>query len=371
MSTCNTGPWDVQALCRTPGHEIRPGSGVREAFYEGEPFHGRPTRVFAYYAAPEGAGRPAPAMVLVHGGGGTAFPEWARMWAARGYAALAMDLGGCGPNREPLPGGGPDQGEDGKFFAIRDGVRETWPYWAVAAVLRGHSMLAAQPEVDAARIGVTGISWGGYLTCIAAGVDERLRLAVPVYGCGFLHENSAWLEILARMPAADRELWIRTFDPSRYLPGARLPMLWVNGTNDFAYPLDSYRKSYRAAPGPRTLCVTVGMDHGHEAGWAPMEIGLFADHYLRGGEALPRLGPVRLEGGRTLAAGAGGDGLRAGVHWTEETGPWPQRRWQSAPARVQGGVVRGDLPVGRPLAAFLTVTDARGATVSTEHVDIG
>ena len=28
------------------------------------------------------------------------------------------------------------------------------------------------------------------------------------------------------------------------------PILFVNGTNDFAYPLDSYQKSYRAVPGP-------------------------------------------------------------------------------------------------------------------------
>jgi len=29
---------------------------------------------------------------------------------------------------------------------------------------------------------VTGISWGGYLTCIVAGIDDRLKAAVPVYG---------------------------------------------------------------------------------------------------------------------------------------------------------------------------------------------
>ena len=55
------------------------------------------------------------------------------------------------------------------------------------------------PGVDPDRIGVTGISWGGYLTCIVAGVDPRFRFAAPVYGCGFLGDNSAWLPEFQKM----------------------------------------------------------------------------------------------------------------------------------------------------------------------------
>ena len=88
-------------------------------------------------------------------------------------------------------------------------------------------------------------SWGGYLTCILAGIDHRFKVAVPVYGCGFLHEDSYWKEpILDKMSLELRERWVRCFDPSRYLPGVRCPILFLNGTNDFAYPLDSYRKCF-------------------------------------------------------------------------------------------------------------------------------
>ncbi len=53
------------------------------------------------------------------------------------------------------------------------------------------------------------------------------------------------------MPADDgAKRWVENFDPSRYLPGRKMPVLFVNGTNDFAYPLDSYQKSYRAARDP-------------------------------------------------------------------------------------------------------------------------
>ena len=47
-------------------------------------------------------------------------------------------------------------------------------------VILAHSLLRSWPRVDPERIGLTGISWGGYLTCIATGVDNRFKFAIPV-----------------------------------------------------------------------------------------------------------------------------------------------------------------------------------------------
>jgi alpha-beta hydrolase superfamily lysophospholipase len=111
------GPWDLNALRRVPTAGVaETGGGVTSLYYEGEPYRGRPTRVFAYLARPEKAEGKLPAVVLVHGGGGTAFKEWAELWARRGYVALAMDLAGQGPGRMRLPDGGPAQ-DDGTKFA--------------------------------------------------------------------------------------------------------------------------------------------------------------------------------------------------------------------------------------------------------------
>jgi PhoPQ-activated pathogenicity-related protein len=224
--------------------------------------------------------------------------------------------------------------------------------------------------VDGNRTGITGISWGGYLTCIVAGLDDRFKAAVPVYGCGFLHENSVWLPRFASMEPDQRTRWVENFDPSRYLPGVRCPILFVNGTNDFAYPLDSYRKSYRAVPGERPLCVTVRMPHSHPAGWNPVEIGLFVDSVIRDGVPLPRLGTLRVEEGKLTAAVETRTPLKtAQLHYTTDTGAWQQRVWHSRDASLTAGRVSAELPPERPLVAFLTVTDERGATVSTEHVE--
>lgn len=307
-------------------------------------------------------------MVLVHGGGGKAFPQWATQWAQRGYVALAMDLSGRGPDGRPLPDGGPDLSDRSALYGISAGAEGSWVYHAVAAVIRGVSLLREQPDVDPDRIGITGISWGGYLTCIVAGLDDRLRLAIPVYGCGFLHENSVWKPMLDGMPEQVRTEWIRNFDPSRYLAQARLPMLWVAGTNDACYAFDSLQKSYRLAPGPRTLRVTVNLPHGHAPGWEPIEIAAFADQHLRQGTPLPQLGEVRRDGAALrVAVDSALPLLNASLHASPDAIAWDHRRWTSEPATIADGRVEARLPDERPLIFFLTVTDIRGAVVSTEH----
>ena len=364
------GPWKLDELRRAPKVTVVEESkgGVSALYYESEPVQGKPTRVFAYLARPEKADGKLPAMVLVHGGGGTAFKEWAELWAKRGYVALAMDLAGCGPDRKRLPDGGPGQGDDVKFGGGgSEQPTDFWTYHAVASVIRGASLLAARPDVDAERIGVTGISWGGYLTCIVAGLDDRFTAAVPVYGCGFIHENSTWNGIFEKMTPAKRQFWVTHFDPSRYVGQAKMPVLFVNGTNDFAYPLDSYQKTYREVK-QRDLCVTVNMPHGHPQGWAPVEIGLYVDQFVKGGKPLAKITSSQRDGARAeVKFKADVPVTSAGLHYTTDTGKWQQRKWQTVPAKLDGTTATAEIPTARPLVYFLTLTDERKATVSTEH----
>lgn len=375
-----TGPWNLAALKEPPKAEWGEKKGVvQQVFYQGEPWRGRPTRVFAYFGRPEASQGPAPsngpfpAMVLVHGGGGTAFAEWVELWVKRGYAALAMDLGGCGPDKQRLPDGGPAQDHPTKFrpFQTDDEARELWSYHAVAAVIRGHSLLRSRPEVDPQRIGITGISWGGYLTCIVAGLDDRFRAAVPVYGCGFLNENSTWLGEFRKLGPEQTARWVAFYDPSRYLPQVRCPIFFVNGTNDFAYPLDSYKKSVEAVPSDKLVRIEVNMPHGHQQGWAPKEIGLFVDSVLLGADPLPKLGPIETVGDTVRAAIESKVPVVSGqLHYTTDSGPWQKRGWQSVAATIAQGRVEARLPTARPLVYFLSVADERGATVTTIQAEL-
>jgi dienelactone hydrolase len=372
----NTGPWEVKRLAEPPKAEWGEQQGLLQpVYFAGEPYHGQPTRVFAWYARPQGEG-PFPAMVLLHGGGGKAFPEWAKLWAERGYAALAIDLAGHGPDGKRLADGGPEQDDKTKFANFDDAsLRDMWTYHAVADALLGHSLLASRQEVDRDRIGVTGISWGGYLTCIVAGVDARLKCAVPVYGCGFLHEDSYWVEgSFNKMEAAQRARWVKHFDPSSYLAGVSCPIFFVNGTNDFAYPLDSYRRSYELVDQNLvTLRVTVNMPHGHQQGWAPPEIGLFVDSVLKQGAPLPRAVPPRAKAGYVSAFETKVPLKSAEFHYTLDGGPWQKRKWATVKAELADNQVSVTPPAeltdhSGHATYFFTVRDERGAIVSSAHV---
>jgi len=375
--------FDLAALSRAP--KTFPADnlqveGVQSLFYEGVDFERRPTRVFAHIGLP--APDPAipdqkfPAMVLIHGGGGTAFDRWVKVWTARGYAAIAMDVCGCVPvgtygNWKRHEHGGPP-GWDASFEQLDSPQQDQWTYHAVSAAVLGHSLLRSDPRVDAERIGVTGISWGGYLTCIVAGVDERFRFAAPVYGCGFLGENSVWVPAFEKLGAEKASLWLRQWDPSQYLSESRRPMLWVNGTNDFAYPLDSWQKSYRLSTGPRTLCLRVRMPHGHgPAGENPEEIHVMANHILRGQPALASMTGQGVDGDIAWATFHAEVPLtRAELTFTRDRGKWQDRNWESAEAQIDSASSKVTAPIpADAMAWYLNLFDGRDCVVSTEHVE--
>lgn len=365
----NAGIWDIktiQAIDVKPEWVAQSGQ-TREVYYSGEQLNGKPTRVFAYYAKPTNGDGPFPAVLLLHGGGGKAFREWTEHWAKRGYCALAMDLAGNG-TKGRLVDGGPDQSDEVKIKSFTDKTtRDMWTYHAVAAVIRGNNLLRSLPEVDKDRIAVTGISWGGYLTCIVAGLDDRLKAAVPVYGCGFLQENSAWKETyFNKMKNEDQRRWVDAFDPSRYLPSVKCPILFLNGTNDFAYPLDSYKKSYELVPGSKVLSVQVRLPHGHI--WTFGEVDAFIDSELKKGDPLTVLGPLKRNGDEVSAnVDFKTDLKEAKLHFAIASGTWQKREWKTVNAEIKNGLVTGKLPMDRPLVYFLAVTDARGLKVSSVH----
>jgi len=232
-------------------------------------------------------------MVLIHGGGGTAFHDWVRLWnkarvtrPSRWTHAAACQRGEYGHWERPRIRRAAGLGR------LRPRRRTARGSMDVSRRRRRNPRTFARALVSGSRPRThrrDGHQWGGYLTCIVAGVDNRFKCAVPVYGCGFLDDNSAWLEAFKGLGEEKTRQWISRWDPSVYLADARMPMLWVTGTNDFAYPMDSLRKSYRLPRGPRQLCLRMRMPHGHGGpGENPEEIRLFADSFFKGGVPLPK-----------------------------------------------------------------------------------
>ena len=372
-------PWQLAELRQSPQtwEAPNPEAGVNAVWIAGPAHRGKPTRAFAYYGIPAGSGR-SPGMVLIHGGGGTAFAEWVRMWNSRGFAAIAVDTVGTIPAKaEPGKLWNPARTRHdfsgpagwGDFQNIDVPVTDQWTYHAVAVSILAHSFLRAQPGVDRNRIGVTGISWGGYLTSIVVSVDQRFRFGVPVYGCGFLGEDSAWLKDFAKLGSERARKWLTLWDPSSYLSLVRRPMFWINGTNDFAYVMPSWQKSYRLPEGERLLSLQVRMKHSHPDGARPEEIFAYAEAKLLGGPALitiEKQGESPEEAWAVYAKRA--KPVRAELCVTRDNGKWQERNWETMPARINPAARRVIAAIPHDARAYyLNLVDRRGLVVSTEH----
>ncbi len=63
---------------------------LRAIYFDGLDYMGKKTKFFAWLGLPEQSKGTVPGIVLVHGGGGTAFKRWVERWTDRGYAAISI-----------------------------------------------------------------------------------------------------------------------------------------------------------------------------------------------------------------------------------------------------------------------------------------
>ena len=97
----------------------------------------------------------------------------------------------------------------------------TWVQQVVMDARRTLDYLATRPDVDSGRLAYYGLSWGGRLGSIAIALDSRLKTGVLLMG-GLSQGKSA--------PEVD------TFN---FAPRVRVPILMLNGDQDFIFPLQT------------------------------------------------------------------------------------------------------------------------------------
>ena len=103
----------------------------------------------------------------------------ARGLAAQGVAALYMPMAYYNTRRPPR--------HAHVNWLEADPTRAVDPpRQTVMDIRRAKAILAARPEVDAKRIGITGVSLGGIMTALAAGVDGEFDRVVPILAGGDL-----------------------------------------------------------------------------------------------------------------------------------------------------------------------------------------
>lgn len=399
-----TTPWKADTFAIAPHFEVTAssqctGGTIQELWFRGPASPTTTaghTKVFAYLGRPSGlsAGHRAPALVLVHGWAGQAMRSWVAEAVKRGYVALSYSTNGLlGDTRiridPPWPAEvrGPGDGYSGdpatkgpSPFADRTGEEPhaLWMYHAVADGKLANSLLRSLPEVDAARVGVWGISWGGYHTCLLASVDPRFRAAVPQYGCGFLADNGAWVRDFASMKPGWRQTWTDVWDPARYLPSATVPLFFVNGDTDGYYPLDSWMRSYDAVPERKNLCVLRGFGHGHVWDNRVTPIWRWLDGELKGDPPTLRITSPQVKQGIVTARVQGLTSaltlMQALLCYT--AGPATQnskRAWVELNMTITGDTLTGQAPPADTTAWYVCVNDTEDpksyrALVSSEVI---
>jgi cephalosporin-C deacetylase-like acetyl esterase len=372
--------WDINHLKNAPQYKWLNSdtAKVREIIYTGEAYGKLPeTQVFAYYATPgsisgdKSKDQNLPAIVLVHGGGGYAFKEWVTLWAERGYAAISMDLSGKGIDAKPLPNGGPSQDPVAKFTSIDSTTDKQWVYHSVANIILAHSLIRSFKEVNADKTAITGISWGGYLTCMVSGLDDRFKAAIPVYGCGFIYKPGSYFyeKDFGTMTPDQKKRWVERYDASNYVGKAKIPFLWVTGTNDQFYPPNCLSSTYNLVKKQSHYLITTTMVHGHPQGWAPKEIGEFTDRYLLSTAQLPQIKCVHSKAKKVSARIKTKTGLTsASLSYTIDTTlPYSNRKWQTVAAAIKKNKLKAPPLPANTTIWILNVTDDKGSKISSPY----
>jgi len=190
---------------------------------------------------PQGSGRPLPAVIYIHGG-----PNWLTQvtWdplvqhmVSRGWAVLAPNYrGSTGYGREWM---------NANRFDLGGGD--------TADVSAGWDFLVKHSIADPARIGLTGRSWGGYLTmtCLTQypGKWAAGAAVVPFLNWFTSHENSRedlqhWDRENFGDPVADKELWYER-SPYFFLDKIQAPVQLICGQNDVRCPASESKAAYQ------------------------------------------------------------------------------------------------------------------------------
>ena len=126
---------------------------------------------------------------------------------------------------------------------------------------RGIDLLLSRPEVDPERLAYVGVSYGGAMGGLLAGVEDRLKAYVLQVGDGGLvthftgsEDRAAWL---ARSEDERRQWveWMWSIEPIHYVRcAAPAALLFQNGTLDAMVPPADGLRYQEAGSEPKTTC---------------------------------------------------------------------------------------------------------------------
>jgi dienelactone hydrolase len=375
------------------GEEVKDGVRLRKVvFYsrEVQTATGKDTsKIYAVIARPEKPGN-YPGLLVLHGGGGSADADKAKNWAKQGYIALVLDEPGiANPEKVPFSSGPWKKFAYGESrFTVIPNITNSTVFDGVLSAVQGLYLLRSQPGVIKGKIGIVGISWGGYLTTIVSGLDNNMvHASFSVFGSGFYDEGSLFLKELDKMSTADRTTWLKYLDAGRRSNAIKTPFFIAAAANDNWFYPPAVTATLRSIKGPVNHLFSPNSSHKIELpggttgvntehpGWLSME-QVYFDYFLKGkGQPLPRIQEIKTE-----KTSSGNVQVRfkvrsplpvsvALVSYSPVGVGWTERKWETIPAVVSGnGWYMVEVPakeLKQPFDCFATISDSRPVSVSS------
>lgn len=261
-----------------PNQSIRSADGIIESFTfaSEKKADGTIERVPVLMIRPLAEGT-HPAMIVLHGTGGSkdSVRSWLTDLAKRGIIGVAIDARYHGDRAGGAKGSAAYVAAITKAWkAPKESMEHPFYYDTCWDLWRLVDVLEKRKDIDPKRIGMMGISMGGIQTWLAAAVDERIAVAVPLIAVQCFRwslENEKWQgranTIKAAHEAAARDLGEAAVNArvcralwSKVIPGileefdcpnmlrlfAGRALLIANGDQDGNCPIEGARIAFKS-----------------------------------------------------------------------------------------------------------------------------
>ena len=201
------------------------------------------TRIQGWLLKPLGLreDRKYPMILSIHGGphgmSGWAFNPTFQVYAARGYAVLYLNPRGSSGYGQKFSDGTINEWGGGDYKDLMAGVDEA---------------LRKYPWIDSSRLGVTGGSYGGFMTNWIITQTPRFKVAVSVASVSNLisfYSTSLYQDLIhaefGGFPWDNYEL-LWQWSPLRYVKQAQTPTLFIHGERDNDVHITQAEEMYTA-----------------------------------------------------------------------------------------------------------------------------
>ena len=291
LATKETTRWTESEVGGLDTSEFRTSEIVHYPTFD-EDEDGNRRMIPAFIYRPEGEG-PFPVIVRIHGG-----PEsQSRAWFSY-TSQYQMNELGCAviyPNVRGSSGFGKTYVKLDNGFRREDSVKD------IGALL---DWIAEQPDLDETRVGVTGGSYGGYMSLAAlTHYSDRLRAGVDIVGISnfvtFLENTADYRRDLRRVEYGDERdpdmrKHLEAISPTNNAEKIDVPLFVIQGANDPRVPVTEAEQIVEVVRGKgKEAWYMLARDEGH--GFAKKSnrdqmsyaLTLFWETYLLGEE--PRI----------------------------------------------------------------------------------